>query len=328
MRRREFMTLLGRAAAAPSLLWPLAARAQQMPEIGFLRNASAQGSENFVAGLRKGLAESGFVEGRNINIVYAWSEGQTDRLPALAADLVRRRVAVIVTSAIAATTAAKAATSIIPIVFAIANDAVAFGLVGSLNRPGGNLTGVSYLTSELGGKRLGLMHEMLPRVTDFAMLAHPNNPTSHLFVSDAEAAARSVGLRVEVFNAATDTEIETAFAALTARKAGALLVANDPSFTTRRAQIIALAEHHRVPTIYTLREFAESGGLISYGPSLPDVYRLAGGYAARILKGDKPADLPVLLPTTFEMVLNLNTARALGLDVPTTVRALADKVIE
>jgi len=323
MRRREFIAGLGAAAL------PLAARAQQpVPVVGFLRDATERGSGHIVAGLRKGLSEVGFVEGRNLTVAYAWTEGQTDRLPALAADLVRRRVSIIVSSAFNATIAAKAATSAIPIVFAIVNDPVAFGLVASINRPGGNLSGVSYLSSELGGKRLGLMHDILPKVADFAVLAHPNNPVSAPFISDADAAARTVGLLVGVFNASTEGEIDTAFAALTARRMGALLVANDPLFTTRRDRIVALAARNAVPAIYSTREFADAGGLISYGANLPDVYRLTGGYAGRILKGEKPADLPVLLPTTFEMIINMKTAKALDLNLPPTLLAIADQVIE
>jgi putative tryptophan/tyrosine transport system substrate-binding protein len=299
-----------------------------MPVIGFLRDATADGSGHFVAALRKGLSEAGFVDGRNVVIDYAWTDGHTDRLPALAADLVRRRVSVIVASAINATVAAKAATSTIPIVFAIANDPVAFGLVASLSRPGGNVTGVNYLTSELGGKRLGLLHELLPKVTDFAILANPGNPTAALFVQDVEGAASTVGLRSEVFKAVNERDIGPAFVALSQRRLGALLVANDPVYTTQRAQIAALAARHAVSAIYTTREFAEAGGLLSYGPSLPDVYRQAGVYAGRILKGDKPADLPVLLPTTFEMIINLKAAKGLGLDVSPQLIARADEVIE
>src|SRR5215471_16560281 len=325
IRRREFVTLLGSAAA-----WPMAARAQQAarPVVGFLRDATAAGSGFMVNGLRKGLAEAGFVEGRNLTIDYAWTDGQTERLPALAAELVGRHVPVIVSSAINATIAAKAATSTIPVIFAVNNDPVAFGLVASMNRPGGNLTGVAYLGSALGAKRLGLMHEMVPKVTDFAVLAHPTYAASAPFISDLEAGARSLGLRVEVFNASTETEIDTAFAALSARRLGALLMANHPLCTTRREHIIALAARYAVPTMYVQREFARAGGLISYGTDLSEVYRLTGGYAGRILKGDKPADLPVLLPTKFEMIINLKTAKALGLDVPDKLVALADEVIE
>ena len=306
------------------------ARAQQpaMPVVGFLRDARAAGSGFVVEGLRKGLAEAGFVEGRNLTIEFAWTDDQSERLSALAAELVGRHVPVIVSSALNATIAAKAATSTIPVVFAIANDPVAFGLVTSLNRPGGNLTGVSYLSGELGEKRFGLIHELLPKVTDFAVLAHPTYPESAPFITAAEAAARTLGLRIQVFNASTESEIDTAFAALIARRPGALLLANNPMFTTRRKRIIELAARYAMPTLYVQREFADSGGLISYGPSIPDVYRLAGGYAGRILKGDKPADLPVIQPTKFELVINLKTANALGLSIPPGVLAIADEVIE
>ena len=325
MRRRDFVSLLGGAAA-----WPMVARAQQpaMPVVGFLRDATAAGSEFMVNGLRKGLAEAGFVEGRNLTIDYAWTDGQSDRLSALAAELVGRNVPVIVSSAIDATIAAKAATSTIPVIFAVNNDPVAFGLVASLNRPGGILTGVAYLTSALGAKRLGLTHEMVPKVTDFAVLAHPTYAASAPFISDVRAAARSMSLRLEVFNASTESEIDTAFAALSARRLGALLIANHPLFTTRRERIIALAARYAVPTMYAQRAFASAGGLISYGTDLPEVYRLTGGYAGRILKGEQPGDLPVLLPTKFEMIINLRTAKALGLDVPDKLLALADEVIE
>jgi putative ABC transport system substrate-binding protein len=310
MKRREFITLLGGAAA-----WPLAAGAQQtaMPTVGFLRDSTATGSEFMVNGLRKGLAEAGFVEGRNLAIEYAWTDGQIERLSALMAELVGRHVSVIVSSSLNAAYAAKAATSTIPVLFAVNNDPVATGLVASLNRPGGNLTGVAYLTGELGAKRLGLMHEIVPKVADFAVLAHPTYPTSAPF---------------EVFNASTESEIDTAFAALSARKLGALLMAGHPLFTNRRDRIIALAARYAVPTMYTNREFASAGGLITYGPDLPEVYRLTGGYAGRILKGEKPADLPALLPTKFEMIINLRTAKALGLEVPDRLLALADEVIE
>jgi putative ABC transport system substrate-binding protein len=326
LQRREFMTLLGGTAAA----WPLAARAQPSatPVVGFLRDATAGGSGFMVDGLRKGLAEAGFVEGRNLVIDYAWTDGQSERLPALAAELLSRHVPVIVSSALNATYAAKAATSTIPIVFAVNNDPVATGLVKTLNHPGGNLTGVAYLGSELGAKRLGLMHEMLPKVTDYAVLAHPTYAASAPFISDVKAGARSLGLRVEVFNASTESEIDAAFAALSARGLGALLLANNTLFTTGRDRIIALAARYAVPTMYVQREFAKSGGLMCYGMDLPEVYRLTGGYAGRILKGEKPADLPVLLPTKFEMIINLKTAKALGIDVPDKLLALADEVIE
>jgi putative ABC transport system substrate-binding protein len=326
LARRKFIAALSGTAFA----WPFTARAQQpaMPVIGFLRDSTAAGSGFIVDGLRKGLAEAGFVEGQNLKIDYAWTEGQSVRLSALAVELVGRHVPVIVSSAVNATIAAKAATSTIPVVFAINNDPVASGLVASLNRPGGNLTGVSYLSAELGAKRLGLIHELLPKVTDFAVLAHPTYPSSAQFVSDAEAAARTSGLQVEVFNASTESEIDTAFAALSAHRLGALLIANHPLFTTHRERVIALAARYAVPTMYVQREYATEGGLLSYGPSLPDVYRLAGGYAGRILKGDKPADLPVIQPTKFELVINLKTAKALKLEIPPALLAHADEVIE
>jgi putative tryptophan/tyrosine transport system substrate-binding protein len=325
MRRREFITLFGGAAA-----WPLAARAQQsaMPVIGFLRDATAAGSGFMVNGLREGLVETGFVEGRNLIIEYAWTEGRSERLSALAADLVSRHVPVIVSSALNATNAAKAATSTIPIVFAVNNDPVATRLVSSLARPGGNLTGVAYLGSELGAKRLGLMHEMVPKVADIAVLAHPTYPSSATFISDVEAGARTLGLRIEVFNASTESEIDAAFAALSARRVGALLMANNPLFTTLREHIIALAARYAVPTMYVQREYVDAGGLVSYGTNLREVYRLAGGYAGRILRGDKPADLPVLLPTKFELVINMKTAKAFGIEVPISMQLLADEVIE
>jgi putative ABC transport system substrate-binding protein len=329
MKRRDFIALVGGGGL---LLATNArrARAQQpgMPVVGFLRDSTAAGSEFMVNGLRKGLAEAGFVEGRNLTIEYAWTEGRSEQLSALAAELVGRHVRVIVSSALNATYAAKAATSTIPVVFAVNNDPVATKLVASVNRPGGNLTGVAYLGSALGAKRLGLMHEMMPKVTDFAVLAHPNYPASAPFISDVKAGARTLGLRIEVFNASTESEIDTAFAALSGRRLGALLIANHPLFTTRREQIIALAARYAVPTMYVQREFAKSGGLVTYGTDLPEVYRLTGGYVGRILRGDKPADLPVLLPTKFEMIINLRTAKVLGLEIPDKLLALADEVIE
>jgi len=303
-QRREFITLVG---AAGLLVAAKVSRARglqpAMPLVGFLRDSTAAGSEFMVNGLRKGLAEAGFVEGRNVTIEYAWTDGRSERLSALAAELVGRHLPVIVSSALNATYAAKAATSTIPVVFAVNNDPVATKLVASISRPGGNLTGVAYLGSALGAKRLGLMHEMVPKVADFAVLAHPAYPASAPFISDVKAGASSMGLRIEVFNASTESEIDTAFAALSARSMGALLIANHPLFTTRREQIIALAARYAVPTMYVQREFASAGGLITYGTDLPEVYRLTGGYAGRILRGDKPADLPVQAPTKYEMVI-------------------------
>jgi ABC-type uncharacterized transport system substrate-binding protein len=327
--RREFIALIGGGGLLLATKVNRARGQQSVPPVvGFLRDATAAGSEFMVNGLRKGLAEAGFAEGRNLTIEYAWTDGRSERLSSLAEELVGRHVPVIITSALNATYAAKAATSTIPVVFAVNNDPVATKLVASINRPGGNLTGVAYLGSALGAKRLGLMHEMVPKVADFAVLAHPTYPSSAPFISDVEAGARSMGLRIEIFNASTESEIDTAFATLSARKLGALLIANHPLFTTQRERIIALAARYAVPTMYVEREFASAGGLVSYGTDLPEVYRLTGGYAGRILRGDKPADLPVLLPTKFELVINVKTAKALGLEIPDKVLALADEVIE
>ena len=325
MRRRDFIALAGGGLAAAS---PFAARAQQPATVGFLRDATAKGSENIVGGLRRGLAEAGFVEGNNLTLDIAMTEGDSGRLPALAAALVARHPPVIVSSALNATIAAKAATSTIPIVFAIANDAVEFGLIASLSRPGGNLTGVNYLSAELAAKRLGLMHEILPKVTRFALLVHPTYAESAPLIRDAQAAAGQMGFQVEIFNAATEKEIDSAFAAMAAQGYGAALFGNHPFYTTHQEYIAKLAARYAIPTIYPQLEYAEVGGLITYGPSLPDVYRLAGGYAGRILKGDKPADLPVVQPINFEMAINLKSAKALNLESPPTLIARAERVVE
>jgi putative tryptophan/tyrosine transport system substrate-binding protein len=324
MRRRAFIQGIASSAAA----WPARAQPSPVPVVGFLRDARAAGSGHIVNGMRKGLAEAGFVEGRNLTIDFAWTVEQSERLPTLAADLVQRHVSVIVSSATNTTLAAKAATTTIPIVFASNNDPVESGLVASLNHPGGNLTGVYYLSAALGAKRLGLMHEMLPKVTNFAVLAHPDYATSAPFISAVEAAASSLGVRIDVFHASTESEIDSAFADMSTQKVGALLVANHTLFTTRRDHIIALAARYAIPAMYVEREFAAAGGLMAYGASLPDVYRLAGNYAGRILKGEEPVELPVLLPTTFELVINLRTAKALKFDIPPTLLARADEVIE
>jgi putative ABC transport system substrate-binding protein len=329
MRRRELITLLG-GAAASSLLWPLAARAQQpaMPVIGFIRASTAAGSAHLLAALHRGLSELGFVEGRNLTIEYRWAEGQSARLPALAADLVSRRVAVIVASASEASIAAKAATSTIPIVFVTAADPVASGLVASLNRPGGNATGVSYLTSALGAKRLELVHQVAPAAKSVAVLMNPSNPTSAPFMRDVQAGAQVLGLQILVTTVTNGDDLESVFAHLAEQRPGALIMSADPRFTARAAQIAALAARHALPVIYTTREFAEAGGLMSWGTSLTEQYRLAGAYAGRILKGAKPADLPVLLPDKYELTINLKAAKALGLDMPAKLLALADEVIE
>jgi putative ABC transport system substrate-binding protein len=327
VKRRDFITLIGGAAAG----WPLAARAQQpaMPVVGFLGTASPGPSAHFVAGFRRGLQETGFVEGRNVAIEYRWAEGQYDRVPALAADLVRRQVAVIVTvGGETSATAAKAATATIPIVFNIGSDPVKLGLVASLARPGGNATGVNLVTTELVEKRLGLLHDLVPVASTIAMLLNPGFAPAVVNAREAEAAARAIGKEVVIFDASSDAEIETAFANIVQARSGALLVGADPFFNSRRGLIVALAARHAIPAIYEFREFAETGGLISYGTSLVEAYRQQGIYAGRILKGEKPADLPVVQLSKFELVINLNAAKALGIAIPSGVLAIADDVIE
>jgi len=326
MRRREFITLLGGATVA----WPLAARAQQpaMPVIGFLRNTSPHSSASFLAALHRGLNEAGYIEGQNVAIEYRWAESHYDRLPALAADLVRRQAAVIIAAGNAAALAAKAATTTIPIVFATGDDPVRLGLVASLSRPAGNVTGVSFLAAPVVAKRLELLRELVPNVVIVAHLMNPTGPTTAPEVEEAQVAARSLGQQLQVLQASSASEIDTAFATMARLRAGALHVAGDGLFVDRRAQIVALAARHSLPAGYFEREFVVAGGLMSYGTSQADAYRSAAVYAGRILKGEKPADLPVLLPTKFELVINLKTAKALGLHIPDKLLALADEVIE
>ena len=322
MRRRDVITLITGAAAG----WPLGASAQQpeLPVVGYLGATSGGPGPAF----RRGLSEAGFVEGRNVAIEYRWAQGEYDRLPALAADLVARRVTVIFSSSITSTLAAKAATSTIPIVFDVGVDPVAFGLVTSLSHPGGNLTGVAFLLGELWPKRLQLLHELVPKAGTIGVLVNPANSNSGANTRNLEPAAKALGLQLEVLLASTEPDIEAAFATIQRRRVDALLVGDDPFFNSRSSQLPAMAAAHLVPTIYFAGEFAASGGLISYGPSFTAMTRLAGEYTGRILKGTKPADLPVQQPTAFELVVNLKTAKELGLTVPPSILARADEVIE
>ena len=331
MRRREFILALGGAVAAPSLLWPRAARAQppSIPIVGYVHSDSPQTATGLLATFREGLSETGYVEGQNVAIEYRWAENDLSRIPELVADLVRRRVAVIATpGSSAAALAAKAATTTIPIVFSLGLDPVQLGLVESLSRPGGNITGVNSMSNELVAKRLGLLHELLPTATHLGVLVNPQNPTTESLKKDVEAAATAIGPQIEFFTASTGAEIDTAFASLVQRRADALVVHPDNLFINRRVQLITLAARHAVPVIYALRPDAEAGGLMSYGTKLADAHRQAGVYTGRILKGAKPMDLPVVQPTKFEFVINLQTAKTIGLTVPTTLLARADEVIE
>jgi putative tryptophan/tyrosine transport system substrate-binding protein len=331
MRRREFITLISGAAAGSSIFWPLAARAQQpaMPVIGWMSGRSPEDSAHVLDAFRQGLREAGFVEGRDVAIEYRWALGQYERLPALAADLVSRGVAVLVgVGGDVSAVAAKRATSTIPVVFGMGGDPVKAGLVASFNRPGGNATGFTLLTNQIEPKRVGLLHELVPGVSLIGGLVNSSFPPAARQAQDIEDAARAVNLGVLVAKASNDTELDAAFTSLVQHRVGAVLVAADPFFDTRRDRIIAFAAQNRLPTLYQFHEFATAGGLISYGPDAGDSYRQAGVYAGRILKGAKPADLPVVQPTKFELVINLKTAKALGLAVPTSMQLLADEVIE
>jgi putative ABC transport system substrate-binding protein len=301
-----------------------------MPVVGFLHGASAAAFAAPLAAFRKGLSEAGYVEGQNVAIEYRWAEGQNDRLPALAAELARQRVAVIVTpGSTPATLAAKAATATIPIVFSIGTDPVKIGLVASLSRPGGNATGISELSVEIAAKRLGLLHELLPAATRFGVLVNPNNPyVMESFITELQTAASAIGRQIEVVTASTNGDIDTAFATLVKKRADALLISPDPLFVTRRVQLITLAVRHALPALYHRRELPEAGGLMSYGSDLSDQYRQTGVSVGRILKGEKPAEMPVQQPTKFEFVINLQTAKTLGIEIPATLLAAADEVIE
>ena len=326
MKRRDFITLVGGTAAT----WPLAAHAQQsaMPVIGFLNPTSPDAMTERLRAFRQGLKETGYVEGENVLVEYGWAEGQYDRLPAMAAELVRRRVAVIVAIPIPAAIAAKSATAKIPIVFYVGGDPVQLGLVASLNRPGGNATGVNYFVAELGSKQLELLHELLPTAVRVGLMVNPTNENVEGSTKDVTAAAATMGLQIDIVQASDSREIEAAFATLVRNRADALVIGADPFLTSRRLQLATLATRHAIPAVTGNREFVEAGGLMSYGTSLTEAYRQLGAYTGRILKGAKPNDLPVMQSIKFELVINLPTARALGIEIPPTLLARADEVIE
>jgi putative ABC transport system substrate-binding protein len=327
MRRRQFITLLGGAAA----MWPLTARAQQpgMPVVGVLGSESPDVYADRLRRFRQGLSETGYAEGRNVMVEYRWADGHNDRLPGLAADLVRRNVnAIVAAGGLPAALAAKAASITIPIVFQVGIDPVAFGLVGSLNRPGTNLTGVATLAVEVGSKRLELIHELVPTATTIAFLVNPSNPNTETLSRDAQAAARTLGLQLQVLYASSESDFDTVFATMVRLRPGGLVIGIDPFFTGRSEQLATLALRHAVPAIFANREFVAAGGLMSYGGDITDIYRQVGVYTGRILKGEKPADLPVQQSTKVELIINLKTAKAIGLTVPLALLTRADEVIE
>jgi putative tryptophan/tyrosine transport system substrate-binding protein len=326
MRRREFITLLGGATAA----WPLAARAQQpaMPVIGFLRSTTAAGSAHLVTAFRQGLNEAGFVEGQNVAIDYRFADDRPDRLPGLAADLVGRQVALIVGNTVSVVQAAKAATITTPIVFITGSDPVRTGLVASLNRPGGNITGVTFTTIDLAAKQLGLLHELVPNASVIAVLRDPNGPELEAELRSVEEAGHAIARQILIMKAANEREFGAAFAAISQAGAGALLVRGGPFFLSQRRQLVGFATRYALPAGYVTRDYPEAGGLMSYGASQTDAYRRAGIYTGRILKGAKPDDLPVDLPTKFELIINLATAKVLGIEIPPMLLARADEVIE
>jgi putative ABC transport system substrate-binding protein len=327
MKRREFITLLSGAAAT----WPLGARAQQpaMPVVAFIRDGSADAAARYVAAFRKGLNETGYVEGQNVAVEYHWLEGHYDRLPALLADLVRRQVAVIATPGALPSRAAKAATTTIPIIFGVGEDPVQFGLVASLARPGGNATGINFFASEVVAKRLRLLHDLVPKAVRVAVLVNPGNPSvAETTVREVQEAAATIGLQIQILNATTTGEIDAAFATFARERPDALFVAGDAVFVSRPVQLATLTARDRIPATYPIRDFVAAGGLMSYGTNFADTFHQIGVYTGRILKGAKPADLPVLQSTKFEFVINLQTARALGIEVPPGVLSIADEVIE
>jgi putative ABC transport system substrate-binding protein len=326
MKRREFITLIGGAAAA----WPLAAVAQQpaMPVIGFLRSTPATGFAYIVDAFRQGLNDAGFVEGKNVAIEYRWADNQLDRLPGLAADLIAKQVAAIVGAGPAAAQASKAASATTPITFVIGSDPVKTGLVASLNRPGGNITGVVFTSIALAAKLLGMLHELVPKASVIAVLRDPNTPEVEVELRDLEEAGRAIGRQLLMVTVASEREFHAAFAKFGHAGAGGLLIGSSPFFLSQRRQLVALAGRHALPTMYNQREYAEAGGLISYGPSQTDAYRRAGVYVGRILRGEKPGDLPVEVGTKFELIINLATAKAFGVEITPKLLALADEVIE